>query len=64
MNVGELVCMGLGVAKDGDFSLVDGCEVDEEHVESAAPVVSLFWCAFRGDALSVGREEWGSYGGI
>ncbi len=42
MNLGELVCMGLDVAEDGDFSLVDGCEVDEEHVESAAPVVSLF----------------------
>ena len=54
MNVGELVCMGLGVAEDGDFSLVDGCEVDEEHVESATPVVRLFWCAFRGDALSIG----------
>ncbi len=54
MNVGELVWMGLGVAEDGEFSLVDGCEVDEEHVESATPVVSLFWCAFRGDALSIG----------
>ena len=53
MNVGELVCMGLCVTKDGDFSLVDGCEVDVEHVESAAPVVRLFWCAFRGDALSI-----------
>ena len=41
MNLGELVCMGLGVAEDGDFSLVDGCEVDEEHVHSACPAVRL-----------------------
>ncbi len=34
--------MGLGVLEDGDRSLVDGGEVDEEHVESAAPAVSLF----------------------
>ena len=64
MNVGELVCMGLCVTKDGDFSLVDGCKVDEEHVVSAAPVVRLFWCAFRGDALSIVVKEWGVYGGI
>ncbi len=44
--------MGLGVAEDGDCSLVDGGEVDKMHVESAAPVVGLFWCALRGDVLS------------
>ena len=38
--------MGLGVAEDGDCSLIDGGEVDEKHVEAAAPFVSLFWCAF------------------
>ena len=54
MNLGELACVGLNVAEDGDCSLVDGGEVDEEHVESAAPVVSLFRCAFRGDALCIG----------
>ncbi len=52
--MGELVCVGLGVAEDWDFSLVDGGEVDEEHVESAAPVVGLSWCAFNCDALGVG----------
>ena len=48
------MCVGLCVAEDGDCSLVDGGEVDEEHVESAALAVGLFWCAFRGDALSIG----------
>ncbi len=46
--------MGLGVAEDGDCSLVDGGEVDEKHVESAAPIVVLFWCALRGDMCSGG----------
>ncbi len=46
------MCVGLGVAEDGDFSLVDGGEVDEKHVESAAPVVGLLWCALTGDVLS------------
>ena len=48
------MCVGLSVAEDRDCSLVDGGEVYEKHVESAAPVVSLFWCALRGDALSIG----------
>ncbi len=48
------MCVCLGVAEDGDCSFVDGGEVYEEHVESAAPVVGLFWCAFHGDALSIG----------
>ncbi len=46
--------MGLSVSEDGDRSLVDGSEVDEEHVESAAPIVSLFWCALCGYGLGGG----------
>ncbi len=38
--------MGLSVAEYGNCSLVDGGEVDEKHVKAAAPIVSLFWCAF------------------
>ncbi len=40
--MGEVVRVGLGVAEDGNCSLVNGGEVDEKHVESAAPVVCLF----------------------
>ncbi len=36
-----MVCVGLCVSEDGDRSLVDGGEVDEEHVGSAAPVISF-----------------------
>ena len=46
--------MGLGVAEDGDCFLVDGGEVDEKHVEAAAPVISLSWCALCGYVLSGG----------
>ncbi len=46
--------MGLGVSEDGDRSLVDCGEVDEEHVESAAQVVILFRCAFCGYGLGAG----------
>ncbi len=46
--------MGLGVAEGGHCSLVDGGEVDEKHVEAAAPVAILFWCAFCIYMLSVG----------
>ena len=48
------MCVGLGVAEDGDFPLVDGGEVDKEHVDSAAPVVCLLWCTLCGDVLSGG----------
>ena len=53
--------MGLGVAEDGDCSLVDGGEVYEEHVESAAPVIGLLWCALRCDVLGSGAEDRGGY---
>ncbi len=43
--------MGLRVSEDGYRSLVYGGEVDEEHVESAAPVISLFRCALCCDGL-------------
>ncbi len=46
--------MGLCVSEDGDRSLVDGGEVDEEHVESAAPVISLFRCALCGYGMGGG----------
>ncbi len=44
--------MGLGVAEDKDCSLVDGGEVNVEHVEATTLVVSLFWCALRGYVLN------------
>ena len=46
--------MGLGVAEDRDFSLVDGGEVDKEHVESAALVICLLRCALYGFGLGGG----------
>ncbi len=46
--------LGLGVAEGGDCSLVDGGEVDEKHVEAAAPVVNLSLCALCGYVLSGG----------
>ncbi len=46
--------MGLCVSEDGDRSLVDGVEADKEHVESAAPVIFLFWCALYGYGLGGG----------
>ena len=46
--------MGLCVAEDGDCSLVDGGEVDKKHVEAAAPVVGLCWCALRCYVLNGG----------
>ncbi len=46
--------MGLCVSEDRDCSLVDGGEVDKEHVESAAPVICLFRCALYGDGLGGG----------
>ncbi len=48
------MCVGLGVAEDGDCALVNGGKVYMEHVESAAPIVGLFWCALRGDVLGGG----------
>ncbi len=56
--------MGLGVAEDGDFSLVDGGEVNEKHVEAAVVscqfvvVCSLRlcvdrWCGGVGGAMVV-----------
>ena len=48
------MCAGMGVAEDGNCSSVDGGEVDEEHVEATAPVVSLFWCALCGYVLNGG----------
>ena len=38
--------MDLCVSEDGVRSLEDGGEVYEEHVESAAPIISLFRCLF------------------
>ncbi len=49
-----MVCVGLCVFEDGDFSLVEGGEVDKEHVESAAPVICLLRCALYGDGLGGG----------
>ena len=43
--------MGLYVSEDGNFSLVDGGEVDKEHVESAALVIGLFRCVLCYDGL-------------
>jgi hypothetical protein len=46
--------VGLVMAEDGDCSLVYGSEVNEKHVEAAAPVVCLLWCAFYCDGLTGG----------
>ena len=46
--------MGLVMAEDGDCSLVYGSEIDEKHVEAAAPVVCLLWCVFYCDGLTGG----------
>ena len=46
--------MGLIVAEDRDCSLVYGGEINEKHVEAAAPVVCLLRCAFNYDGLSTG----------
>ncbi len=46
--------VGLCVADDGDCALVDGGKVDEEHVESATPIIGLLWRALRGDVLGGG----------
>ena len=51
--------MDLVMTEDGDCSLIYGCEVDEEHVEAAAPMVCLLWCAFCCDWLTGGSQEWG-----
>ena len=56
--------MGLVMSEDGDCSLIYGCEVDEEHVEAAAPIVCLLWCAFCCDWLTGGSQEWGGYSGV
>ncbi len=56
--------MGLVVSEDGDCSLIYGSEVDEKHVEAAAPIVRLLWCAFYCDWLTGGSHEWGGYSGV
>ncbi len=39
------------MSEDGYRYLVYGGEVDEEHVEAAAPVIGLFRCALSNDGL-------------
>ncbi len=46
--------MGLVVTDYGDWSMVDGGEVNEKHVKAAAPIVCLLWCAFYCDGLAGG----------
>ncbi len=43
--------VGLRVSEDGYRSLVYGGEVDETHVEAAAPVICLCRCAHCYDGL-------------
>ncbi len=46
-----MVCVGLCVSEDGYRFLADGGEVNEGHVKSEAPVISLFRCALSGYGL-------------
>jgi len=51
-------CVGLCVFEDGDASLINGIEVDEEHVQTTCPTIGLLggaldvyvWCGV--------MEEW------
>ena len=53
--------MCLGVLESGDASLVDGIEVDKEHVQTTRPAVSLFGTGFDVYVWGGMLEEWGGY---
>ena len=42
----------------GDIALVDGSEVDQEHVYATSPPVLLAWRTGRDDVWSICLEHW------